>query len=97
MTKPLPPGADEGVCKGCGKRIWWIQTTEGKRVPLDPVPPVYWFHWTPGQVCNKLENRDPQPEWERSTDQNVQAYVSHFATCPKASEFSGRSKAKETP
>lgn len=29
------------VCRGCGKEIAWGVTPEGKRVPLDPSPPVY--------------------------------------------------------
>lgn len=25
----------EGVCKGCGKKILWIDTTGGKKMPCD--------------------------------------------------------------
>lgn len=24
MSKPIPPGAEEGICKGCGKRVLWV-------------------------------------------------------------------------
>lgn len=72
MRSP-PVGADESVCKGCGKRIWWINTGTA-RIPLDPVPPTY--------------THDGDGGWYRATE----VWVSHFATCSKASDFSGRSK-----
>ena len=68
-------------CKGCGKKITWGETEEGKMIPLDPRPPVYevWMRANDGKTFIK-----------RRTD----CYVSHFATCPNANEFSG-SKRKE--
>ncbi len=84
MNTPTPPGADEGVCKGCGKRILWIKTDDGKRVPLDPVPPTYVSFGAGGMHVG----RDTAPSgWHRS-----EAMESHFATCSKANEFSGRNK-----
>lgn len=32
--------AEEGTCQSCAKRILWI-VVDGKRIPVDPVPPVY--------------------------------------------------------
>lgn len=71
------------VCKGCGKQIVWGSYLDGenreKRVPLDPAPPVYRVvrHDAGGDA---LIRRDPD------------AMVSHFATCPKADQFSGRGR-----
>lgn len=37
--------SNEAACKGCGKKILWIETVDGKRIPLDPSPPVYSQHY----------------------------------------------------
>lgn len=71
------------ACKGCGKEIVWGITEDGKKIPLDPKPPVYFLSGF------KSENGDG-PEIARAKD----AMVSHFATCSKANDFSG-SKKKE--
>ena len=65
-----------GTCKGCGKPIIWGTDPEGKRIPLDPRPPVYMVE--PSGKCRRVSN----------------AMVTHFATCPKAAEFSGKGKRK---
>lgn len=78
-------------CKGCGKEILWMKTTENKMIPLDPKPPIYEVH-------------DAAPEefkggadcYGARADKGY--YVSHFATCPKANDFSASKKqAKEQP
>lgn len=62
-------------CKGCGRSIFWaLNPISGKRVPLDPKPPVYRIQMDTGQVF---------------AHQDKQAFVSHFATCPNANDFSG--------
>lgn len=33
--KPLPARMSEGVCKGCGAKVYWIMTTQGKRMIVD--------------------------------------------------------------
>lgn len=66
-----------GVCRGCGKSIVWAETREGGKIPLDPVPPVYHVAFT-------------EDGKRVISDRRRSSMVSHFATCPKASEFSRR-------
>lgn len=65
-------------CRGCGKSIVWGETKDGKKIPLDPRPPVYSVRKDPlsGTVL------------ERALD----CMVTHFATCPQASQFSASNK-----
>lgn len=73
-------------CKGCGRPIVWAKLPSGGAVPLDPKPAVY----------RVLENGHGELVAERANeDQEGQCWhlVSHFATCPKANQFS-KSKPK---
>jgi len=70
----------DSTCKGCGKRIIWGIMENGARVPMDPVPPVY-------EVVDKMEPNSS--EIVRRCDR-ARFMVSHFATCPKANDFSRR-------
>lgn len=72
------------TCKGCGKKIIWGETEDGKKIPLDPRPPVYHIYRVSNDGKNIIRRR---------TD----CYVSHFATCPNASEFSGSKKKESKP
>jgi hypothetical protein len=69
------------TCRGCGKPIVWAVLVDGKKIPLDPRPPVY------DQIGTA---KDGSPMVQRART----CMVSHFATCPKASEFSGSRKEK---
>ncbi len=72
----------ESKCAGCGATIVWaVNPATGKKVPLDPRAPIYRFVDAPGG-----------PEALRETDGELM--VSHFATCTKAADFSGRNKGK---
>ena len=62
------------LCKGCGKKIFFATTDEGKKIPLDVAAPVY-FLWKGGRIVR-----------DRSS------FVTHFATCSTASDFSGSRK-----
>ena len=75
------------LCKGCGKPIVWALITKngvrtGKRVPLDPLPIIY-----------KINGFD-EPEYEAHSILQADGMCSHFVTCPKANEFSGKNKRK---
>jgi hypothetical protein len=67
-------------CRGCGRKILWATGPNGKPIPLDAVAPVY-------AVKPGLSALDG-PTAERLPD----AYVTHFATCSKANEFSAGKK-----
>lgn len=75
-------------CRGCGKPIIWIaEEKTGKKIPLDPRPPVY-------EVTESFDAREKNEPANRITfgRRNLKAYVSHFATCPDADRFSGSRK-----
>jgi hypothetical protein len=84
----LPEGIPEKIewakCKGCGKRVLFasvvIDDDKTRLVPLDPVPPIYHVVWESGKSALA----------RRATRNRVM--VSHFATCPKANDFSGGKK-----
>jgi hypothetical protein len=61
---------------GCGAEIDWGVTPEGKRVPLSRGAPIY--------RLGPFDHESGAYPIER-----IEGYrVSHFKTCPKASEFS---------
>lgn len=62
-------------CKGCGKAIIWAVDENGKTIPLDKSAPVY-IETGVGHMRGIGVKRDKR------------GYVSHFATCSKANEFS---------
>ncbi len=70
-------------CKGCGKEIIWAKNENGKMIPLDPRAPVYSIVKDDGDAfrCVRVDG-----------DSDFIDYVTHFATCPKASDFSGSKK-----
>lgn len=65
------------ICK-CGKKILWSRIREGnKKIPLDCSAPVYELNADDsGETCSRIKY----------------AYVSHFATCKYANDFSNKSK-----
>lgn len=68
-------------CKGCGAEIIWAKNENGKMIPLDAKAPVY-------ALIIGQNIRDARCEKSHSP----RAYVTHFATCSKANEFSGSKK-----
>lgn len=74
----------EEKCKGCGKTIIWGMTEDGKKIPLDPAPPVY----TLSGFASPVDSRYSEVARAKRTD----FMVSHFATCPQADRFSANKK-----
>ena len=68
-------------CKGCGKEIVWGRTDDGKNIPLDRRAPVYLLVEGKGDVVKVIRGG---------------GMVSHFSTCPHASQFSATNR-KEQP
>ena len=60
-------------CTGCGRKIEWARTPNGKSVPLE-----------------RLKSVTVGPDGV--TRPAGEVLVSHFLTCPRADDFSGRSK-----
>ena len=79
----------KATCNGCGKPIVWATvraidgSLSGTKIPLDPRPPTYAADLPESTTVDGLLIV------ERST-----ARVSHFATCPKANDFSASTKAR---
>lgn len=75
-------------CKGCGRPVVWGETADGKKIPLDPRPPLYFaFVHVKGHIA--AERIEPMVMTDQPHAPDGRPMVSHFATCPKASEFSG--------
>lgn len=64
------------LCSTCGRQIvWGVNKETGKSVPIDMIPPVYAVHEEAGGSVTLVNLKKA-------------AGVSHFATCPQASEHS---------
>jgi hypothetical protein len=77
MSNRTPTDQERG-CRGCSRKIHLLSTAEGAVIPLDRESPVYEIvtDLTGQRIARRLEN----------------AFVTHFASCPKANEFSAAGK-----
>lgn len=81
---PQPP--TERACRRCGVKIKFITGPKGRLVPVQRVKQVY----------NLVENEGEEPKligigaWLQESYPRGGMWVSHFETCPYATEFSGR-------
>lgn len=71
----------DATCRGCGRRIVWGMTVDGKKIPLDPTPAIYQF----------IDDGSMGPTVQRAVPNTFM--VSHFSTCSQANKFSGRNRA----
>lgn len=74
------------VCSKCKKRITWVYTEAGKRMPLDPLPV------DDGNIVFAGDGPDRVRVLKDSDQgdlflQGLQRFKSHFATCPFADQF----------
>lgn len=93
----------KSVCKGCGAEIRWIQLkSTGRKMPVDPEP--VWV--LPGVGRNTFIREDGGTvigsrigdAWDDDPDANtVQAYESHYASCPVGGQFRTRALRTRAP
>lgn len=69
------------ACKGCGAEITFAKhIVTNRNVPLERVKlPRGLYNLMPGGMVQPVDG--------------IELYVSHFTTCPKANDFSGKNKA----
>ena len=60
-------------CRGCNRKVYFARSENGKTQILDASAPTYEL------VTDPLTGE--------TTARRAVAFVSHYATCPKASEF----------
>lgn len=83
MTEPaVNPANKRARCYGCGAEILWVTSPLGKPLPLDAGSVVY-------ELTDRIHEGRPVVRIRRH------AWVSHFRTCPKASQFSGGKKSAQ--
>jgi len=72
-------------CRGCGEHMEFITSVKGHRIPVDPEP----VQFDVGSVLDATYvSRSGVVFGKGSIVQNGDPlYISHFATCPKASDF----------
>lgn len=73
----VPAGTREAECRGCGAPVYWIVTPKGAKMPVD---------------CDTVDGSHG-PSDARSTTQHDGRGVSHFQTCEKVGQFSGKGRA----
>lgn len=77
------------VCRSCGATIRWERTSNGKVIiPLDPTPVAT------GNLCI-LDNGRVVSSW--GVPAEAFRYVTHFATCPNASDHRKRGETWSGP
>ena len=68
-------------CRSCHQPIVWVETTKGRRMPVDPEP-VY-----AGNIVLRDREHLPPLELYRKPDEGTKRYISHFVTCPQRDKW----------
>jgi hypothetical protein len=81
-------------CRSCGSEVLWVRTTNGTRMPLDPLPVdagnVAMVGTAAADGSPLVEVVDPHAPQLPLVDALAPRYVSHFATCPDADRWRRR-------
>lgn len=74
----MPNEIERRACLKCGAPLAFVVGPNGKKIPLDQRAQVYRIitDLTGAPVCEQVPD----------------AFVTHFASCPKANDFSGSKK-----
>ena len=90
-------------CRGCGAEVRWVRIqATGKKTPVDPEP-VWVKLETGGHAFLRLDGtmvfgREIGDAWDDDPDANlIEAYKSHFATCPVGAQFRNRQPRTRAP
>ena len=90
-------------CSGCGAEILWIRTAgTGKKMPVN-AEPVWVLPMSGGNTFVRGDGsivigRRIGDAWDDDPDANViEAYESHFATCPMGGQFRNRKPRTRAP
>jgi len=74
----VPAGTREAECRGCGEAVYWIITPKGSKLPVD---------------CDSVVGAYA-PSGAFGDGQHEGRGVSHFQTCIKAADFSGKGRSR---
>lgn len=76
-------------CKACNRPITWARSEKGRMLPLEKCAHAYEIitEMQPDIVATTTEPTMPIQAFRRGG-----IYISHFLTCPKANDFSGKGK-----
>lgn len=81
------------ACGSCGRRVWWVVTDRGARMPLDPgAHPM-------GVVEPRFEGGNRARIHSKAEAQarrltGAELYMPHHATCPSVERHRGVSRAQ---
>lgn len=89
------------TCRGCGAEVIWIRTTAVHRMPVDAEPVWirieahgYTFVRGDGSIVFGRRIGDAYDEPDSNL---IEAYESHFATCPAGGQFRNRKPRTRAP
>lgn len=71
------------TCRSCGAEIQWMETENGKKMPVDPEP-LRWGDLKNGDVAVNFHGRTRKKN--KHMRENGDWFLSHFATCPNADD-----------
>lgn len=74
------------ACRSCGAEIFWAETAGGKRMPVDADPVPDGNVIVEDRPGDGLRATVLEPGALMLDDPGLPRYVSHFATCPNASQ-----------